>query len=310
VQVVVMNMAPGAHAGYDAAKAAFSGASQSKGAAYITFVDRPGPAYVDPTPGAAPVDDLHNPRSVPGAQARRQTMDVVTLLDYVSGVAAAGGEGTGGGGGGGDGQLLATKSELFMFLEDDFDTCGHAVRVLQYALQKLHRRAPSWLALRVSYGMNGVVLRTGRDTARLAAYLRSQVARLPVDLLWREWALAGGRSGGELPEDGGDSDGAAVGGDALRALGPRQLYVYRQNLFAHTGDVSSFAVRPERKAWPGCYAPMRAVWSLHRREQFDGQRCGEEDLSPCDAASLDDSTDADWATRLPLFGVADDGTPP
>jgi hypothetical protein len=52
---------------------------------------------------------------------------------------------------------------------------------------------------------------------------------------------------------------------------------------------------------------MAKVWSLGRKEQFDARRCAEEDLSPCDRLS---NTEADWATRLPLFGVADDGTPP
>ena len=87
----------------------------------------------------------------------------------------------------------------------------------------------------------------------------------------------------------------------------RPLLEYRQNLFAHTGTVSTFAVRPSRKTWPACFAPMAKVWSLGRKELFDARRCGEEDLSPCDRLAI---TDADWATRLPLFGVADDGTPP
>ena len=283
VRIVVMNMVPGGHEAFEEAKAAFTGANHAKGNAYLTFLDRPG-QYIDPRPGAPPVDDLHNPKNIPGAQVRRQTCDVATLLEYAAGTL--------------DGEDGASPlAEHFMFLEDDFDTCGHAVRVLQYALQKLSLRAPSWLALRVSYGMNGIILRAGKDAAQLAAYLRLHAARLPPDLLWQEWALAGGSR--------------ERGGDASGEVKPRRLlYVFRQNLFAHTGDVSSFAVRPSRRAWPGCYAPMSSVWSLHKREQFDRDRCDQEDLSPCDGAALDGSVTADWATRLPLFGVADDGAQP
>ena len=285
VQVVVMNMAPGTHDAYEDAKVVFSGAQNVKAGRYITFMDRPG-VYVDPAPHAPVVDDLNNPRNIPGPQVRRQTCDVATLLEWAAGSAD------------GDGTAVPSPSpraEHFMFIEDDFDTCGHAVRVLQYAVQKLNLRAPNWLALRVSYGMNGILLRAGPDAAALAAYLRRHAARLPPDLLWREWALGGGSAG-------------------LRQTQPhstarRLQYIYRQNLFAHTGDVSSFSVRPSRRAWPECYAPMASVWSLHKREQFDAERCGEEDLSPCDSQALVDVNE-DWATRLPLFGVADDGTPP
>ena len=282
VRIVVMNMVPGEHAAFEEARAAFTGGKHAKGSAYLTFLDRPG-LYVDPRPGAPPVDDLHNPKNIPGAQVRRQTCDVATLLEYAAGTLD---------GVGGEASPLA---EHFMFLEDDFDTCGHAVRVLQYTLQKLSLRAPDWLALRVSYGMNGIILRAGKDAAALAAYLRLHAARLPPDLLWQEWALAGG-----------SRDGDSMGASTQRRL----LYVYRQNLFAHTGEVSSFSVRPTRRAWPGCYAPMGSVWSLHKREQFDRDRCNQEDLSPCDGHALDGTVTTDWATRLPLFGVADDGAQP
>lgn len=52
-------------------------------------------------------------------------------------------------------------SHFYMFMEDDFETCPHSLRYLQYALGRLaaidiHK---NWLALRVSYGMNGLVVR-------------------------------------------------------------------------------------------------------------------------------------------------------
>ena len=52
---------------------------------------------------------------------------------------------------------------------------------------------------------------------------------------------------------------------------------------AHLGTISSFAVRPDRPAWPGCYASMNKVWSLQTVERF-ALRCRHiDDLSPCPA---------------------------
>ncbi len=271
VVVVVMNTAePGdPHPAFAAARERF--AATRKGAAYLQFLDAPG-GCADVAPDAPPVDDLDNPKNLPGPEVRRQTCHLAALLD-----------------------AAAPRGRHYLFMEDDFDTCGHALRALQYVAQKAHARAPSWVALRVSYGMNGILMRAP-DLPPLAAYLRAHWARLPPDLLWREWAQAGGVD-----------RFAPGGGRAARFSARRPLLVYRQNLLSHTGKVSTFAVRPERNAWPGCYAPMSKVWSLSRREQFDVGRCFQEDLSPCSALA---PSDLDWATRLPLFGVAEDGAEP
>jgi hypothetical protein len=165
VEVLVMNMEPGAHDAFYDARAGVGGSA--KGRAYLRFLDRPG-ACEDPTPGAPPVDDLNNPRNLPGAAVRRQTCDVATLLD-----------------------TAAPRGRHYMFMEDDFDVCGHALAAVRYALLKAALRAPDWLALRVSYGMNGILMRQA-DLPPLAAYLRLHAARLPPDLLWQEWAARGG----------------------------------------------------------------------------------------------------------------------
>jgi hypothetical protein len=267
VVVVVMSMAPpGTHAAFEAARTRFG--ATPKGAAYISFEDSPG-GCEDPAPDAPPVDDLNNPKNFPGPEVRRQTCHLASLLDAAS-----------------------PRGAHYLFMEDDFATCGHALRALQYASQKATHRAPSWLALRVSYGMNGILMKAP-DVAPLTAYLRAHIARLPPDLLWREWAASGGVF--------------SARGTRVRGAPRRPLLVYRQNLLSHTGTVSSFAVRPARRAWPGCYASMASVWSLAKKELFDALRCAHEDISPCGVLA---ESERDWATRLPLFGVADDGTPP
>jgi len=45
----------------------------------------------------------------------------------------------------------------------------------------------------------------------------------------------------------------------LQEMAGRPLVVYRYNMMAHIGVVSSFAVRMARPAWPGCYVPMNRV---------------------------------------------------
>jgi hypothetical protein len=51
--------------------------------------------------------------------------------------------------------------------------CPHALRIVAYVINKLNAipGAVNWLALRISYGMNGIVLKS-QDLSSLAAYLR------------------------------------------------------------------------------------------------------------------------------------------
>lgn len=83
-------------------------------------------------------------------EVRRQTCDLVTLIEHA-----------------------APKSRYFMFMEDDFTTCLNGIRILHYALTKVNTvpELRNWVALRVSYGMNGVLLRT-MDVLNFSTYLR------------------------------------------------------------------------------------------------------------------------------------------
>ena len=51
--------------------------------------------------------------------------------------------------------------------------CPNALRIIRYAVQKLNTvpTLQCWLALRVSYGMNGILLRT-EHLVSLGAYMR------------------------------------------------------------------------------------------------------------------------------------------
>ena len=222
--------------------AAHSAAAESRllaaAAAHVVFTDSPG-TYGDPTPNKPDPDDLHNPSNVPGHAVRRQTADLATLVDLAS----------------------RETSPYFLFAEDDFLTCRGMFAGLRYLLAKSHAVYPTWLGVRFSYGMNGVVMRT-RDLAPFARYLATHVSRQPPDILWREW-----------------SEGRRE--DARATTAGRRVLVYRYNLMEHVGEVSTFAVRPGRPEWPRCYDPMSEVWSLGAAETFDDARCASQDVSPC-----------------------------
>jgi hypothetical protein len=63
-------------------------------------------------------------------------------------------------------------------------SCNHFVRATHYIVDKANREHPTWLAIRVSYGMNGILMRSA-DLHLLSKYLREGTARLPPDLLWQ-----------------------------------------------------------------------------------------------------------------------------
>ena len=67
-----------------------------KGATYLHFVESPATER-DPTPHAEEPDDLNNPHDVPGSAVRKQTLDLVMLLEHA--------------------QSMGT---YYLFMEDDF----------------------------------------------------------------------------------------------------------------------------------------------------------------------------------------------
>ena len=249
VRVVVMNTKPGRHEVFDKVRARFEKGSATedefaaKAAAYLQFVDSPG-TYGDPTPNKPDPNDLHNPGNIPGHAVRQQTADLATLLDV-----AASDTGP------------AASASYFMFMEDDFRSCEGTMQALTYLVDKADAVYPQWLGVRFSYGMNGVVMRRV-DLSPFAEYLATHVSRQPPDILWREW-VEGKRE---------DVRSHTLG---------RKVLVYKWNLMEHIGEVSTFAVRPNRPKWPRCYDQMKEVWSLSTAEKFDGLRCDDVDVSPC-----------------------------
>eukprot|EP00884_Botryococcus_braunii_P003153 jgi/Botrbrau1/12839/Bobra.0045s0008.1 len=246
--VLVMNNQPGSHPVFAQLKERIESGDKgdilaTKGCIYVRMVENPG-TLQDTNPEAPEPDDLNNPKNLPGREVRKQTRDLVTLMNMAKGL-----------------------SHYYMFMEDDFRVCPFAIRIIAYVISKLNAipGAANWLALRVSYGMNGIVLKT-EDLESLSGYMMKYTDKLPPDLLWVEWYS------GRKPEL-----YSVIG----RGRNRRILYVYRYNLLDHIGFNSSFAVRAPRPAFPVCYDSMANVWSLAFSERFLARSCKASDISPC-----------------------------
>ena len=73
-----------------------------------------------------------------------------------------------------------------LLLEDDWLLCPHGMAAIQHAMDKAYAYDKAWLALRVSYGFNGVIVPTA-DLPSLTDHLAAHFARRPPDHLLFEW---------------------------------------------------------------------------------------------------------------------------
>lgn len=69
--------------------------------------------------------------------------------------------------------------------------CPYMLRALQYIVRKANTlpTLKNWVGIRISYGMNGVLLRSA-DVPSFVSVLRKGVAVKPPDLLWRDWTTS------------------------------------------------------------------------------------------------------------------------
>ena len=67
--------------------------------------------------------------------------------------------------------------------------CPYMLRAVQYVVLKANTLPgiQKWLGIRISYGMNGIVL-PAEDIPSFVAVLRANVTRKPPDLIWQMWA--------------------------------------------------------------------------------------------------------------------------
>ena len=151
------------------------------------------------------------------------------------------------------------SSDYFLTMEDDFLACPSLLPALVHLTHKAHRWAGDWIAIRLSYGLAGVLLR-GKDLLPLASYVSSRRRMRPPDHLLVEWFA-----------------GETAASKAYR--GERRNLAFRYNLLDHIGARST--LREEASpSYPHCYEPLRPP-VLFEVEAFSEADCPQEDLWPC-----------------------------
>jgi hypothetical protein len=138
--------------------------------------------------------------NVPGARVRRQTRDVVHVMHTAY-------------------SIFAQDADYYMFQEDDFRLCPRGGETLAFLLQTATAYHPDWNAIRVSYGLNGAIIRMA-DVPVLASYYTEHVARRPPDHMTVEWFA------GEKPQSSAQKRG-------------RPHVAFRYNILEHFGFASS-----------------------------------------------------------------------
>lgn len=246
VQVVVMNNEPGQHDAFRASrdKHAFAGAAFASAIDFVDNVER-----VERTPYEAlelsKADRAGMSKAArgqarpPDSKVQQQTRDVAQLLRYVAEV---------------------HRPEFYLFMEDDFLLCPQGLEATRYLLNRATLSHGDWLAIRASFGLNGILLH-GKDLVPLATYLDKHQARRPPDHLTSEWLL------GETAE-------------AAAHKRERAHLAFRYNLLEHVGAVSTLRKAPPRTKFPMCWRPLVAP-VLFMAEAFKASACPADDVWPC-----------------------------
>ncbi|GBG31363.1 Alpha-1,3-mannosyl-glycoprotein 4-beta-N-acetylglucosaminyltransferase B [Hondaea fermentalgiana] len=247
VRVVVMNHSPGNHRAFTEARRYF-GDAESPWAGYFDFVDNVDRITETPQEALKTQKDARRavtrsgakPGKPPSSKVQQQTRDVAQLLKYVH---------------------EQHRPAHYLFMEDDFVACPRMLDALRYAVGRVSETVGGdWLALRASFGLNGVVLQ-GDDLPALTAYLEKHQARREPDHLTSEWYL------GETPE-----------AQAYRKS--RTHAAFRYNLFEHIGTVSTLRRGSHKQKFPVCWAPLTAP-TIFAREAFNKVECPNADVWPC-----------------------------
>ena len=180
----------------------------------------------------------------PGARVRAQSRDVVALLDLASAL------------------FPPPAMAAYMLLEDDFRVCPMGLQALALLMARattMHTPPAPWNALRVSYGLNGGILR-GEDVSVFAGYLSEHLARRPPDHLWVEWFA------GERPQSQAHKRG-------------RPHIAFRYNVLEHFGASSSLRDKASPR-YALCYEEL-TEGVVFEVEAFKPGLCPHDILWPC-----------------------------
>lgn len=240
VVVVVVNIQGKGHARFEEAVAKYGPKSNHPKSAYFDFItltppEIDGPDMRDPLEGKTRGKDMGN-ANVPGQRVRKQTRSIAMVMKKAAGLA-----------------------KYFQFLEDDMVLCKGGLQATHHMLAKATRYHHNWIALRTSYGMNGIFLHD-TDMAHFHQYLLKHQARRPPDHLAVEWFA------GETKESGG-------------YRGSRINVAYRYNIYDHIGLYSTLRSQ-KQTSFPRCYE-MLGEPTLFQVEAFSPKQCPKDDIWPC-----------------------------
>ena len=242
VLVLVVNMQASSavpHERFEEAKVFYSAGNPKS--IYFEFSDNQKDEQIspelttDPVLGSTAETDIGTANK-PGYRVRKQTRNIVSIIRKSEG-----------------------KGKYYLFLEDDMRFCPSGLLAVQYLLDKSSRYHPNWLAIRASYGMNGIFLHA-KDMHTFGNYLLKNQIRRPPDHLVVEWYA------GESVE-------------SKEYKGKRANIGFRYNLFDHIGVVST--LRKEKSAaYPACYDELLEP-TVFQVEAFSPHECPHDDIWPC-----------------------------
>jgi hypothetical protein len=158
--------------------------------------------------------------------------------------------------------FCSNEKALFMIMEDDFEYCKHSMNHMRRVIYAAYQYYPNWTGIRVSYGLNGIILRC-QHVNGIQEYLRKNRFRGPADsLLGIFWT---------------------VNSDEAREVftAPDSVFLtYQHNLLHHIGETSSIISGDEMKnrIYPGCYDILQTGAVM---ERFDPVNCYNKEFTPC-----------------------------
>ena len=242
IKIVVMNnhLEGERHAVYEQAERKYL--KSARGRAHFDFERISAPPLSKVVAAAAPAPaGAGRGRGRPTSRQKKQTRHVVHLMRYVA---------------------QQHRPHVYIFAEDDFVLCRQGLLAFEYLVRKATSYFDDWLSIRVSFGLNGLLI-PGRDLPTLASYAESHQARRPVDHLAVEWFA------GETPE-------------AAAYKGRRPHVAYKYNLLDHIGEVSTLrrARGGSKMNYPGCWQLLGQPTNFDV-ESYDPDACPHDDVSPC-----------------------------
>ena len=173
---------------------------------------------------------------IPSAKVRRQTRDIAKVV-----------------------KLSVNKAQYYLFSEDDMVLCPSGLTTMQYMLTKASQYHPDWLAIRASYGMNGIVMHN-KDLDEFSDYMVQNQKRRPPDHLVVEWYA------GETPRS--------------KAYKQKRANIgFRYNIFNHLGSVSTLR-STKSPGYLTCYEQLVEP-TVFQVEAFSVQQCPGDDIWPC-----------------------------